>query len=135
VGPTLPPAPNPHLSQPAAISCRKKKVQTGGTCFLAIVQGNCSLKPQGLIGMKSSGMDERASPALGLPGKERERSLPVFPPNRYVNYFLTSRLAQSISNPQLLQGPIRETFFKSLSRIPRRPFIKDQGDDRKPCFN
>lgn len=54
--PTLLPHPQP-LPQPD--SCiLLQKAQTGGTCFLAIVQGNCSLKPPGLIGMRSFGVDE-----------------------------------------------------------------------------
>lgn len=82
--------------------------------FKAIVP----VKPQGPSGMRSFGVDEWASPTVGLAVTPREGKgfgYLQFPPDRYVNYFLPRRFFQEHHLSPLL-GLIKKTYLQRIQQ-------------------
>lgn len=77
----------PHHHETAAFSCKKPRLVE--LVFWLLFKAIVPTKP-GLGGMRSFGVDEWASPTIGLaitPGEGKGFGYLQFPPNRYVNYF------------------------------------------------
>lgn len=107
---------------PAPDSCiQLQKSQTGKTCFLAIVQGNCSPETPGAERNEILSVDEWASPTVGLGVTSEEVKgfgYQHFPPNRYVNYFPSREVCWGILSSNHCQGLLR----KSPSKVAEGPY-------------
>lgn len=83
---------------PPPDSCiRLQKPRLVELVFWLLFKAIVPVKPQGPSGMRSFGVDEWASPTVGLavtPGEGKGFGYLHFPPDRYVNYFPPGRYSQ-----------------------------------------